>query len=267
MPEFEVVYSDGTSDTLIPKPVVTGYRLPSGRKFARLKHDFELLGVSRPTRNGSANHVLGLPETIKALYPVSVPLREEWQYYAADLLSLSRFKKLYKELSKDQKEVIKVAFSSTYRGFRAFTNRFGPNNGYADYINGTNTGSEPIKQETINTGGNVVELLGERIKLAGIYVYKVRILNIANKPPDPRTVEPWLTVKATNSQREKILNGKGDWTGKWIEDVVHPFPQLQGWDVPVAWVGKGDFNYIAADRIDILPDASFVPSPYHKYIR
>lgn len=267
MKSFQIVYNDGTTDLLVEKPVIEGYRLPSGRKFARLKHDFELYGVSRPTYRGDKPHTLGLPETVKALYPVSVPLREEWQIFAADLLSLSRFRKLYKDLNSNEREIIKLAFASTYRGFRAFTNRFGPNNGYADYINKTNVNNEPIKQETINTGGNIVELLSGKIRQAGKDVFKVRILNIANKPPDPRDVEPWLIVKATNSQREKILNEKGVWTGRWIENIVHPFPQLQGYDVPVAWVGKGDSNYIEANRIIELPDNAIVPSPYHKYIR
>lgn len=252
-----------------PSPI---HRLPSGYIFGRLKHDYEVYGVSRPTHNKAANHTLGLPETIKVLYPVSMPMTREWQTFAANLLSLSRYGLLFDRLNLAQKDIIKRAFAGTYIGFRAFTNGKGWNDGYADYINGKNTEAEPMQQETINTGGNVVELLSKTVyRLGGKDVYKVRILDATKAPPDINLVNtiltPWLIIKATNSQRVKVLDNAGKWTGKWIEYVVEPFPQNNGYDVPVAFMGKGGYNYIEVDRVEVLPDGAPVPIPYRYLIK
>ena len=70
---------------------------------------------------------------------------------------------------------------------------------------------------------------------------------------------PWLIFKATISRRE----GYDPATGKWArEDIVIPFDQLQGNDVPIPFMGKGSFNYIEAERIRVLPDCSPLPDLY-----
>lgn len=256
------------TEMITPEPALP--RLPKGRKFGFLKHDYQVYGVSRPTFTDKANHVLGDPETIKVLYPVFMPMTEAWQWYAADLLALARYRKLYKELNLTQKEIIRTAFKSLYIGKRAFTNGHGWDDGKRDYINNT-PGSSPMDQETITTGGNIVELLSGKIRIGGKDVYKVRQLDATKPPPNPllynSVMTPWYIVKATNSQRVKILDANNEWTGRWIEDVVEPFPQNGGYDVPVAFMGKGDFNYIDSFRIQSLEDNEIIPSPYHGYIR
>lgn len=240
------------------------YRLPSGRKFARLVHDYELYGVSRATWTEKGNSILGLPETIKVLYSEFVEMKESWQYFWVDLFSLSKFKLLYNELSEIDRNYINSAFKSATAGFRAFTNGRGWDNGYCDFINGVNLDSGPMQQETITCGGNIVEVIGDKLRLAGSDVYKVRTLNGNKLPPNPLTVEPWLVFTATISRREKILNSRGRWDGKsWKEDIVTPFPQLDGADVRIPFMGSEDFNYIRAERIRILPENSTIPSPYH----
>ncbi|HEX9839118.1 MAG TPA: hypothetical protein VGA72_07220 [Anaerolineales bacterium] len=72
---------------------------------------------------------------------------------------------------------------------------------------------------------------------------------------------PWLIFKATISRRE----GYDPTTGKWTrEDIVIPFDQLQGYDVPIPFMGRGSFNYIEAERIRVLPDNSPLPDPYRR---
>jgi hypothetical protein len=276
MTQQVIYYDDGSTVILESKPKVL--TLPKGRKFGRLKHDHEIYGVSRPTKNGAANHVLGLPETVKASQPTFTPLTLPWQKFAVDLLSMARYGILYDQLNLTQKDVIKKAYRSLYIGFRAFTNRHGWDDGYADYINGVNTNSIPMEQETINTGGNVVELLSDEMGFAGGRVYKVRTLNAGTprNPKNPPNVlevnhikTPWLVFRATNSQRVKVMQPKGStqiWTGKWIEGIVEPFPQNSGFDVPGAFIGKADFNYIDARRIEVLPDGAPIPSPY-RYLK
>lgn len=259
----ETEYQGTAREVSVGTPVP---RLPAGLRAARLLHDYELYGVSRPTHNGAHLKALGLPETIKAVYPDFMPLTKAWQFYWADLFSLSRFGRLYNELAPLEKIVIKTAFRSVTAGYRAFTNRRGWDDGYADYLNGANTHADPMEQETINTGGNVVELLSDKVRTGGKDAYRVRTLDGHKPPPDPLQVNhiktPWLVFKATISRREKIMIGDV-WTGKWKENIVIPFDQLQGHDVPIPFMGGGEVNYIEAERINPLPDSSPVPRTYN----
>lgn len=240
-------------------------RLPAGRKFGYLLHDYELYGLSRPSRNRAPRSAQGLPETVKALDPVFMPLTRAWQKYWVDLFSLSRFDRLYDGLDSAEKSMINQAFKSVTKGNRAFTNRRGWDNGFADYINGVNVDAPPMEQETINCGGNVVELLSDIVRIGGKDAYQVATLDGNQPPPDPREVNhettPWLVFKAVISRRE----GFDPRTGKWArEDLAIPFDQLQGHDVPIPFMGGGTSNYIEAERVRVLPDASPVPETYRR---
>ncbi|MGZ9221236.1 MAG: hypothetical protein ACXW4Q_03945 [Anaerolineales bacterium] len=240
-------------------------QLPAGRRFGYLLHDYDLYGLSRPSRNRAPVSAQGLPETIKTVNPEFMPLTRQWQNYWVDLFSLSPYNKLYDGLTSAEKSIIKQAFKSVTKGNRAFTNRRGWDDGYADYINGVNTNASPMEQETINCGGNVVELLSGVIRVGGKDVYQVLTLDGDQPPPDPLDINhgtaPWLIFKATISRRE----GYDKRTGKWArEDIVIPFDQLQNHDVPIPFMGKGSFNYIEAERIRVLPDSSPLPDPYRR---
>jgi hypothetical protein len=240
-------------------------RLPPGRKFGFLLHDYDLYGFSRPSRNEAGRAALGPPQTAKVLQPVFMPITEPWQHYWADLFSLSLFDKLYNQLAGSDRDAIEQAFRSVTKGDRAFTNKHGWDNGYADYINGENTSADPMEQETINCGGNVVELLSDVIQVGGRDAYQVATLDGSRPPPDPLVVNhcstPWLIFKATISRRE----GFDPRTGHWArEDIVIPFAQLQSHDVPIPFMGNGAWNYIDAGRIRVLPEASPLPDPYRR---
>jgi hypothetical protein len=250
---------------IAPYQEPAGYRLPAGRTFGYLLHDYDLYNLSRPSRNNAPLMTLGLPETVKALNPVFMPLTWQWQKYWVDLFSLSLYNVLYDDLGTAAVSTINTAFASTTKGNRAFTNGHGWDDGYADYINNRNPDAAPMEQETIITGGNVVELLSGIVRVGGKDVYKVATLDGDQPPPDVTQVNhltaPWLIFKATISRREGYDVG----TGKWArEDVVIPFDQLQGSDVTVPFMGRGTFNYIEAERIQVLPDSSPLPATYRK---
>lgn len=232
---------------------------------AYLKHDFELWGISRCTYKGSGKNSQGLPETIKAVEPRFIDMTRAWQFYWVDLFSLSRYGKLYKALNSTEKLLINNAFRGVTVGWRAFNNKHGWDDGYADYVNNVNTRSAPMGQETITTGGNVVELLSGKMRTGGVDCYKVRTLRAKDGPPDPLKVNhidtPHLVFKATISRRE----GYNAITGKWArEDIVIPFPQLQDFDVPIPFVGFDTYNYIAAERIVPLKATDPLPPTYHR---
>jgi hypothetical protein len=240
-------------------------QLPAGRKFGYLLHDYDLFGLSRPSRNKATRSAQGLPETIKVVNPAFMPLTRAWQKYWVDLFSLSLYNKLYDGLDATQKNIINLAFKSVTKGNRAFTNRRGWDDGYADYINGVNINASPMEQETINCGGNVVELLSDIVRVGGKNVYQIVTLDGNQPPPNPLEVNhqttAWLVFKAIISRRE----GFDPRTGKWArEDLAIPFDQLQSHDVPIPFMGEGPFNYIEAERIRVLPDSSSVPDPYRR---
>jgi len=72
---------------------------------------------------------------------------------------------------------------------------------------------------------------------------------------------PWLIFKATISRREGFDPSTGQWAR---EDIVIPFDQLQSHDVPIPFMGNGPWNYIDAERIRLLPEASPLPDPYRR---
>jgi hypothetical protein len=122
-----------------------------------------------------------------------------------------------------------------------------------------------MEQETINCGGNVVELLSDIVRVSGVQAYQVATLDGNRPPPDPLLVNhrtaPWLVFKATISRRV----GYDPRTGNWArEDIVIPFDQLEGHDVPIPFMGLGTSNYIEAARILVLPDQAPIPDTYRR---
>lgn len=242
------------------------YRLPAGRKFGYLLNNFEYRGVSRPTQKKNKPKVLGLPDTEKMLKARFTPLSYDWQHYWVDLFALRKYGKLYDDLTDAETAVINLAFKGVTRGDAAFTNGRSREQGYADYINGVNIGAKPMEQETIDTGGNILELVGDLTRLRigkMVPCYPVATLDGTRPPPDPRTVNdretPWLVFRATISRRE----GYNQKTGKWArEDLEIPFDQLGGVDVPIPFLGVGTVNYVDASRIRVLPESALLPAIY-----
>lgn len=243
----------------------TEYRLPPGRLFAYVLNNYQWTGVSRPTLNDAKPTVKGLPDTCKVANSGWVKLTKAWQFYWVDIFSLSKFGRLYGQLSTYEKNEINSGFASATHGGRAFTNGKGWNNGYADYVNNVNPNAPPMEQETIITGGNIVELVdGKKIRWGGKDVYRVMTLDGLASPPNPLEVNhiktPWLVFKATISRRE----GYDENTKKWArEDLEIRFPQLDGADVPIPFAGRGNVNYIEAQRLALLVDNSPLPQIYY----
>ena len=250
-----------------PIPPTNTRRLPSGRKFGRLKFDFQRYGVSRPTRHGHGPATLGKPQTIKVLYPVGMPMTFKWQMYWADLFSLEHYRRLYRDLSRGERDFINNALLGATEGWRAVTNHHGHNDGYAEYWTRQNEGKPPMQQETITFGGAVVELVtGQKVRKGGKDVYEVYTLDGNQDPPDALKVnqftDPSRVCYGNISRREKLMDARGKWTGKWREDLVIHWPQLPT-GVPICFMGVGPTNFIEAEWVEILPDNALVPKPVH----
>jgi hypothetical protein len=233
---------------------------PTGRTFAYVYRNFERpgIGVSRPTQNGSALKVGGLPDTVKLLECRWIPLTRSMQeFWFAQLVQSAGGSMTFKEL--------KSAWASLTCGWRAYTNRHGWDNGYADYINGVNTNRSPMGFEPILTGGNVVEILDTApITKYGQKYWKIRTIDATNfnitAAEVNRRTDPYVITLATNSCRRGFDQNKKKWM---IEKVEEPFPQLNGRDVPVPLFSDKSYNYIEASRVRIMRPGEPIPRPYY----
>lgn len=219
---------------------------------AYVMRNYERFGMSRPTQNKSPISILGLPDTCKFLNAAWIPLTESLQWYWFGLM------KKYAPADWTNTQ-LKAAWKSLTHGARAFTNKHGWNDGYADYINNVNVDAPPMAYEPIVTGGNVVALASfDKVTIAGVVCYSVQMLD-SDMPPSTYLDNRWLVQRATISRRE----GYNLLTGKWRrEDREIWFPQLGGNDVPVPLLTKGGKNFIPVHRVSLLTSDDPIPTPY-----
>jgi len=243
---LEVVDRSGVRTSFRKAPAVPD---EPGVRYARVRHDYELYGVSRPEIIGAPERTGGLPETVKC--GDFVPLDKGWQFYWYYLLK--------KAAPPDMLEgdVINLFGNITRRN--AFkTNQHACENGYANYVTGCNTGAKPIRTEVIVTGGAYLKILDypNVHSSRGVPSYLFATLNINSPPPDPADWDGvWQTpfiYFATTSRREELSDG--------TRLVI---PLLGGFNIPVPNVSAADYALISTDRIEILPAGAEPPRPYN----
>jgi len=229
--------------------------LAPGRKFCRVKHDYELWGKSRlegipaPDEHPKApTKVYGLPEVHKLIESERVWLTEPlaWMWYG--LLEQ------YAPPTMTRETLIEAWLSLT-SGSRAFTNKSAWDDGYHDFVSGLNPGKQPMRLEPIVTGGAVLEIVGEpAVKgLKKELCYPIRTIN-ALKPLEYETItrENGLVFPATIITRESLPDGTRRVTQFW---------QLNGNDVPVPVICNKDINYIPVRKVFLLD--GYCSHPYN----
>jgi hypothetical protein len=220
-----------------------------GVRYARVKHDYEVYGVSRPEYNGAAASVWGLPETIKC--GSFVPLSKAWQFYWYYLL-----RKAAPADMADQDVIDLFGVITRRNAFK--TNQHACENGYANYVTGCNVGSKPMQTEVIVTGGAYLKILDypNVHSSQGAPAYMFATLNLKNPPPNPADWDGlWQTPYiyfATTSSRQQLDDGT--WS------VI---PLLGGFNIPVPNVSDGDYALIRKERVQILPEGAPPPRPYN----
>lgn len=220
-----------------------------GVRYARVKHDYELYGVSRPEYGGAPESVWGLPETVKC--GDFVPLSKAWQFYWYYLLRKAAFPDMTEE------DVIDLFGNITRRN--AFkTNQHAAENGFANYVTGSNVSSKPMRTEVIVTGGAYLKILDYPNTHAsgGVPSYLFATLNVNNPPPD---AEDWDGVWQTPFIYFATTSGRGQ-----LSDGSRAvIPLLGGCDIPVPNVSAADYALIRKDRVEILPAGAPPPRPYN----
>lgn len=232
------------------------------RKLYGSLEGFPVQGMSRPEYNqiysdGTAS-TDGLPETIRLLNSVDMPLTRSWQFALRDHMLKAC---LVAGMPDNAATLAFVnnAFRSVLRDNGAFSNKMGSTT-RADYVNGTNLDQGPIKVATAITAGAYLKVLhgGVVEDIRGKLGIAVQTLD-GNKPPppldafDPHVENPNIFF-AVNSLRLRLP----DTTPR-----CDPFGQLGGLNVPFFVMGDGPINYIPANRLRLLPPGAPVPSPYN----
>jgi len=239
---------------------------PPPPRYARLKHDHELYGMDRilwkSVTEGFALTTKqkiqrGDPETVRLLYSDHVNLTKKDQEFWFALLKLAA-----PHLTDAQ---LRRGFASLTAHDRCYTNKRGTENGYADYINNVNVNrwTRGVGFETIITGGNVVEITGDKFNKRGkdyypclsldAYLYNPQdILSMGlPSPTNPNPFVHWATISGFDSARGMF---------------VDPFPQLDGRPVPVPNFSRGYQNAVPAERVEFVAPPFEIPY-YNSYIK
>lgn len=242
-----------------PNPEPLPQPVPSGVVLGRIRHDYEMNGLSRPENlelelghpllNAKGQLVMGLPETVKALDSRGIPLNKKYQFLWFDAL-----KKANPGMSdEDLVNLFRVITRSN--AFK--TNGMAPPRAFANFVTGEGLQYEPMKTEVILTGGAIVELVDypNTVRIGGKIGYAVKMINTYYPAPtldDFDGLHQTATVFfATTSQRVKTANG-----------TRRVIPLTGGPNIACISVARADYAVFDANRIEVLTDG-ILPSPYN----
>ena len=163
-------------------------------------------------------------------------LTEEWQWFWADLLALSKYQRVYAELTSDEQAFITRAFGGLTGDHLAFTNNAGSGTRNC-YPCGETDRGEDMKIDPLICGGNTVLGSDPVQNERGEWMVKVYSFD-ANQPPPPATLamldDPrvlWATIISTN----RLPDGSFHLFG---------FPQLKdGTRVPYPYLTVEEYYY------------------------
>lgn len=242
------IYEGEAMTTLIPRIAMPPARPPG--IFAFVLHDWQMRQFDFKPRSlldprDQLDDEKGYPEMCPLDPRIGVKLTERLQQFWFKQLQLSAPSMFMTEL--------KNAWRGLTKGHTAFMNKKGTDNGYADYINGTNEGAEPPQLFENTCGGTTVELFNRSIYAKG---YKVKTLKTSDyelwKNWNFRTHPQYFTL-ATNSTVIRYAD-------KWRVDPMH---YLDGQDVPVPIISEAGFVFIDPARVRVLADGELFPRAYY----
>lgn len=218
---------------------------------------YDRVGVSRLTEVGSTNtRTFGAPDTVRLpiqegkpnLITLTEPI-QKWMHK----LCWSRTPSLPEDQAKlSWKSLMSGASEGNNRTARAFSN-FSGSGTNADYINGNNLDTEPIKIDFVLCGGAWLKILGEdnrrNIKVEDCWVVEA-IDPASDFTRFHPSTHPWLFFYPTVSVRKPYVDKNGTPTGKFIEYISEPFPQYNNLSVMPVFGQRGEpFVYVPKHRM------------------
>jgi len=226
-------YSDDSQQEFVSAvPAMIRVWIPHDWLRSELGYDMretDLPGCPEVYRFGHANNHRNFERSI---------FTEAWQWFAIDVLAMWRYRKLYKDLSRDERDHILRTFNGLYGDHLFLTNKAGviTRNNYPD--GEVNRGDDP-RIDPFVTGGNTLAgtIVGNAVKL---YAFREK-----DTPPpvtyelvayDPRIC--WATnIKRVTVDNSPLANASG------LSYKVHRFSQYQdGTEVPYPFIIHDDSN-------------------------
>lgn len=261
-----VTYS-GNIPIQVDTPPMT---VPLDGTYAMCIHDYDRVGVSRPTLNRAPRSIHGLPETVRVMdtngFVWMTPTIEDaiWNWN----------KERCPQMVTKQLE---ASYYSLFTSDRAWTNRYG-SDVCANHPLGTNLDKEDKRLFPLLGGGTVIKIksgLG-----TNVLTYET-MSNTDDFSQYSPTTHPWLFFNPPNSRRDEIwwmkqnhdiivptpldINNPQpgtEWSGKWIEHYVDPFPQYQEHSILPIITRSSHENRISTNLVVILEPGSLWPNPF-----
>lgn len=255
---------------LAPEEQDPGPELPY--RIGYLLHDYELKGVWEhdykyrmfPLRKSR-------PETVyTASKDQFIVMTEALQWLMYRNYAFCAFGTFYP--SDEQMEILKPSWEFFLQGNRAWTNGWGLDsnqNGdqHSECIYGINAGYSPWRLDGLNSGGNIVMITGEPVRIRGalswpidsldpLKRYHVEQTNILTRPD----LFPVSTICRWEEEGYQVIDGRLRMTYR-----VNPFSHSSrpGGHWPFLNVAAGGKNYIPVERVRVLEPGEAIPNPYN----
>jgi hypothetical protein len=236
--------------------------LLSGYRWALCLHDYQLEEVwDHDHKPRSFPKKKAAPETVTTfLKDKFVPLTPDWQWFWYRNLIYCAFGHFDEtQLNKVQTKDMHRAWLWLTKGTEMVTNRHGPE-AHWEVITGEskNKGDEYIAHDGLLSGGNIIRIMGEKIRKGGQTLYPFESMDGSRPPPDINEVNvetrPDLLQRATISHFEKLKDGTYR---------ADPFPQLEKYNAHTVVLNiSTEQNYVPANRIMFL-NGDERPNPYN----
>lgn len=255
-------------------------------KFFVVKTSYERYKKSRMTHNGSGDNKLMSVPDVWRINPESVILSNGKQkpdfvamtediqfwifrlnvekFFGVGFKNEAEFRSWAGKLSKDNFFV--KSYRSLFKGDRSHTNRAGSDTHW-DFISKEKNNGDLMKFSNLVTGRFIGKLVSTTPKnIRGALCYPFECINISKmnyKDTDPKE-KWWLFDEPLLSGRSKILDSRGNWTGKYNENLPLPYPQFNPPSRPIlpVMLPYDDVAWIDASIIRILDDYEPTPSKY-----
>jgi hypothetical protein len=194
------------------------------------------------------------PATQKTLDDVFIKAIEEYQFFWFDCLMLLAPNNMTEQEIKD-------VFSRITHSKVAWTNKHGSDI-LADYVNGKNLDRSPFEQETLMDRGNLVNVIGDRVKEAGIYYLPCETITVTNLPPILDLIDPLTkTIK-----RPDLIHAMTTITNIMLEDGTYKansFEDFGGAIIPLPIISRTGISYVPENMLKKIDENKPYPSPFN----
>ena len=297
---WDVTHKSGKVTRLSSVPVVapvglkdTGLHVPADGNFYQVLHDWQLAGsggLPRQRQGGYEQPNKAMPSTrmMWGQRPYDFMfMSRDWQVWLLDLLNWASNEKLprgtfeYYYTRKDEMQNGEMTITSQplvssrikytdgsllsvyedlISNHRAFTDGHAPESGFADYVTGRNLNANPYQWKSLQTTGNIVNVLG--VWQTNPKYYVIEALDLTKPPPSVNWIlanRPWLVAWATEQTVVKLADGR------W---QVSKFPQMKIaqriWrypecGVPIPIIGNGTNLMLRTDLKEVENGSEYSP--------